>query len=147
MNELYMSGLNVILHIMISSNVIVGLNMLHSLMKYVIVWDMGYCLIIGIQSHRKTKSTTKLTIGVKIWPCPRWRHVSLTFQLSEEYQSSSLKSMLYWTYLRSSPFRDYPRSEDFKPSSSSNRSFLISADSYAALSSSTFITCNTPHDR
>jgi len=37
MNELYMSGLNVILHIMISSNVIVGLNMLHSLMKYVIV--------------------------------------------------------------------------------------------------------------
>ena len=44
-------------------------------------------------------------VVVKIWPHPRWRHVSLTFQLSEELQSSPSKSMQFPTFSRSSPLR------------------------------------------
>jgi len=83
------------------------------------------------------------SIVVKIFPRPRWRHVSLAFQLSEKHQSSPLNSMLYLTSSRSSPLRDSLRSGDFSsdPSSSNNKSPLISANSYADLLSSTFIMC------
>ena len=46
---------------------------------------------------------TKHSVVVKIWPHSRWRHVSLTFQLSEVDQSSPLKSMLFPTSTRSAP--------------------------------------------
>jgi len=86
------------------------------------------------------------SVVVKIWPCPRWRHVSLTFQLFKKHQSSPPKSMLYPTSSKSSLIWYSLRSKNFssEPSNPSNRSPLISADSYTTLSSSTFITCNTP---
>jgi len=86
-----------------------------------------------------------VSVVVKIWPRPRWWHVSLIYQLFEVHQSSPLKSMLFLTSSRSSPLRGFLRSEDFssEPSSSNNRSPLILADSYATLLSFTFITCNT----
>jgi len=84
-----------------------------------------------------------LTVVVKNWPRPRWRHVSLTFQFSEVCQSFPPKSMLYLTSSRPSPLRGSLRSKDFSESSnSSNRSPLISANNYATFLSSTFITCN-----
>ena len=81
----------------------------------------------------------------QIWPHPRWWHVPHTFQPSELYHSSPLKSMQFPTSSRSSPLWGFLRSEDFnsKPSSSSNSSPLISADDYATIYSSTFIKCDT----
>ena len=75
--------------------------------------------------------------------------MSLTFQPSEVHQSSPLKTMLYPPSSKSSPIRGPLCSEDFssKPSSSSNKSFLISTDSYTILFSSTFIMCNATQCR
>ena len=70
--------------------------------------------------------------------------MSLTFQPSKKYQSPPPKSTLYLTSSRSSLLRGSLCSKDFsfKPSSSSNRSPLISTDNYTTLFFSTFITCN-----
>ena len=82
---------------------------------------------------------------VKFWPHPRWRHVSLTFQLSEVYQNSPPKSMIFLTSFRSSPLQGFFYFEDFnsEPSSSSNSSPSLSTDGYAIIYSFTFITCDT----
>jgi len=84
-----------------------------------------------------------MIVVVKFWPHPRWRHMSLTFQLSEVYQSSP-KSMMCPISSRSSPLPGFLCSEDFnsKPSSSSNSSLFISTDGYATIYVFTFITCN-----
>jgi len=59
-------------------------------------------------SQAPTIERVGASIVVKIWPRPRWRHVSLTFQLSEVHQSSTLKSILFPTSFRSSPLWDCP---------------------------------------
>ena len=89
------------------------------------------------------------SVVVKIWPGPRWWHMSLTFQLSEKHQSSPVKSMLFLTPSRSSLFQDPLCSEGFssKSSSSSNRSPVISADSYTTLPFFMFIMYNIPQRR
>jgi len=42
---------------------------------------------------------------VRIWPRPKWRQLSLTFQLSEVHHNFPLKSILFPTSSRSSPLR------------------------------------------
>ena len=73
------------------------------------------------------------------------RVLTIIFQLFENHQSSSLKSILYLTCSRSFSPRNSLHYESFssESSNSSNRSPLISADSYAVSPSFTFVTCNT----
>jgi len=86
------------------------------------------------------------SIVIKIWPRPRWRHVSFTFQFSERHQSSLSKSMLYPTFSRFSPLRGsflfwilQPRTKKLQQQ--------INSDLRWQLRSLTFlhrIMCNTP---
>ena len=85
------------------------------------------------------------SVVVKIWPSPRWRYVTFIFQLFEIHQRFPPQSMSYSTSSKSSLFHGSLSSEVFncEPSSSSNKSLLISTDSYTVILSSMFITRNT----
>ena len=80
---------------------------------------------------------------VKIWPHSRWRHVSFTFLLSEVHQSSPPKFYVIFDLLQ---ILSTPRIPPFQQLSSESRSSSsspsISADGYATIYSSMFITCD-----